>query len=286
MYKRLFLILLILALASMACSININLPVYEITTGELQTEDILVPALAESPAVVTLSFGAGYLKVSPGAGDAVIQGVANYNVKQFKPQVTVEGKQVRISTGDLEITGLPRLRDELRNDWDLKVGNGALSLRISAGAYKGEYELGGLSLNELRVADGAAEVKMNFNSLNQVEMSEFRYETGASTVRLSGLANANFRKMTFKSGAGAYTLDFTGKLQQDASVVIESGVSQVTIIVPTGTAARVSVSGLSNVDVNGAWQKTGSVYETPGSGALIDIQIQMGAGNINLRNTP
>ena len=36
-------------------------------------------------------------------------------------------------------------------------------------------------------------------------MALFRYETGASKVKLTGLANANFGTMDFNSGAGDYT---------------------------------------------------------------------------------
>ena len=45
-------------------------------------------------------------------------------------------------------------------------------------------------------------------------MSILRYETGASTVKLNGLANANFGTLIFSGGAGDYTLDFSGDLQR------------------------------------------------------------------------
>lgn len=287
MFKKLSVIILILAVATMACSINFNLPVSEVTTGELQTDEISVPVPATTPVDVTLSFGAGNLRVSAGAEGALISGEANYNVKQFKPEVTITGSQVKIDTGDLEISGFPRITNDIRNDWNLKLGDIPMRLVINAGAYKGEYELGGLSLTNLKVTDGAAEVKMNFASLNLVVMDELRYETGASSVRLNGLANANFRKMNFKSGAGSYTLDFSGTLQQDASVKIESGISQITIIVPKGVAAQLTFNGgISNINAQGDWQKSGNQYENPGSGSQLVIQIEMGAGNIVLVNTP
>jgi len=98
-------------------------------------------------------------------------------------------------------------------------------------AYSGDIELGGLALKSLDVTDGAAEVSMRFSSPNLVEMDRLRYQTGASEVTLHGLANANFTSLIFRSGAGNYILDFSGSLTRDAVATVESGFSQIVIIV-------------------------------------------------------
>jgi len=116
-------------------------------------------------------------------------------------------------------------------------------------------------------------------------MDSFRYETGASKVRLIGLANANFASMSFQSGAGNYYLDFSGDLQQDATVRIRSGLSNVDIVVPEGTSARVSITGgLSNVLVHGTWRQEGDDYVQEGQGPTLTIRVEMGAGNLILSN--
>ena len=89
-----------------------------------------------------------------------------------------------------------------------------MDLTIAAGAYEGNLELGGLALKSLTVKDGASHVDLSFPEPNQTEMSILRYETGASDVKLTGLANANFSTLTFSGGAGNYTLDFSGELQR------------------------------------------------------------------------
>jgi len=53
-------------------------------------------------------------------------------------------------------------------------------------------------------------------------METLRYVTGASNLKLSNLANANFASMIFEAG-GNYSLDFSGELRQDAVVTIEAG---------------------------------------------------------------
>jgi hypothetical protein len=287
--KPIFIAILVLALASMACSISINLPVTQVKTGPTETEEINVPLPADSGTVtdLTLSFGAGTFDLAPGADNALVSGTATYNVMDFKPKTTINGNSVQIKTGNLEINGIPSFRGNQKNAWDLKLGDTPLQLTINAGAYKGNFELGGLALKYLKIGDGASDVKVNFSEANKVEMNSLRYETGASTVSLSGLANANFSSMTFKGGAGTYTLDFSGELQRDADVSIESGVSTVTVSVPEGVSARLSFKGgLTNVHTRGSWEQSGRDYVQSGSGPTITFHVNMGVGNLELTNQP
>ena len=283
--KSFFVAVLVLALVTMACGININLPIRDIKTGPTQTDPINIPAPGSGVANVTLNFGAGELRLAPGAEDALVTGTATYNVADLKPEIITDDNNIRIETGDLEIRGIPNFQRDVRNEWDLQFGETTMDLRINAGAYQGRFELGGLSIRSLVVGDGAADVELDFSEPNQVEMDALRYETGASNVELSGLANANFGSMVFRSGAGDYTLDFSGELQRDASVDIQSGISQVRIIVPEGTSARVNFTGgLSNVNSQDAWQQNGNDYTLSGSGPTLTINVDMGAGNLELRN--
>jgi hypothetical protein len=159
-----------------------------------------------------------------------------------------------------------------------------MRLTINAGAYQGRMELGGLALKSLEVSDGAADVRLEFSDPNTVEMETLRYTTGASNVELSGLANANFTSMIFRSGAGDYTLDFSGELQRDAVATVESGISQLTIIIPEGTAARVIFKGgFANVSASSDWSRSGDAYVLEADGPVLTINVDMGAGNLDLR---
>jgi hypothetical protein len=133
------------------------------------------------------------------------------------------------------------------------------------------------------VKDGAAHVDLNFSQPNKADMSLFRYETGASNVKLTGLANANFNSMTFSSGAGDYTLDFTGTLKRDATVTVSSGLSNLIVVVPTGVNAQVTVEGgLANVSAGSGWSQNGNIYSQAGSGPTLTFIIKTGAGNLTL----
>ncbi len=276
-----------LVLATMACGISFNLPVSDVKTGPTQTEEINVALPSDTSTAVdlSLSFGAGVLKLAPGAEDALVTGTATFNVADLKPVVKKDDSTVSIETGDFQLRGFPNFKGKFKNTWDLTLGTVPMNLTINAGAYQGRMELGGLSLQSLKVSDGAADVELSFSEPNEVPMDTMRYDTGASQVKLLALANANVDTLVFKGGAGDYTLDFSGELSRDLNVTIDSGISSVKVIVPQGVSARLFFDGgLSNVDINGSWEKSGNQYTLSGSGPVITINVNLGAGNLVLSN--
>ena len=278
MLRNLILFIAILALASMACGFNIpKAP----EPGPEVTDEISVKNPDADDISLNLSFGAGKIKLSSGA-DQLVDGTAVYNYSAFKPDVNIDGGKVAIQMSKVDFKTFPSFKD-LKNEWDLKLGDTPMDLKIEAGAYEGNFDFGGLALKNLSIKDGAANVILAFSEANQSEMSTFVYETGASDVKMSGLANANFSLMDFSSGAGDYTLDFSGELQRDASIKISSGLSNIIIVVPEGVNAIVTVdSGASNVNAGSSWSLNGNTYEQKGEGPTLTFVIEVGAGNITL----
>ncbi len=285
---KFFIPFLVLTLVTMACGIHIDLPVTQVKTGPTVTDQITAPAPASASTVtdLTLSFGAGKITLNPGAESAsLISGTATYNVPDFKPVMKVDGNSVTLEQGNLELKGIPKFGENIKNEWDLKLGATPLNLKVNGGAYQADYELGGLAIQQLDVSDGAADVRLSFSQPNTAEMSHLRYSTGASNVTITGLANANAADMQFTSGAGNYELEFSGQLKRDVNVTIESGLSTVKIIVPKGVSATVETQGgLSTVNSRDDWQKNGSTYSVSGSGPTIRITIKMAAGTLDLSN--
>jgi hypothetical protein len=268
--------ILVLALASIACGFSIDLPERQKAGPEVK-ESITVANPKSDETRLTLSFGAGKLNVSPGAQN-LVDGTVVYNVKELKPEIQKNGNNIEIKQGDFHT--LPPF-DDLKNDWDLKVSDTPLDLTVQAGAYEGHLELGGLSLRSLTVKDGASHVEVSFLEPNQTEMALLRYETGASDVKLTGLANANFSTLTFSGGAGNYTLDFSGELQRDATVTVDSGLGNLTLIVPDDTRAVVTVEGAAvNISAGSGWTQNGQKYAQRGPDPSLTILVKMAAGNL------
>ena len=280
MFPKIFAFVTALALAALACGVQINPPA---TPGPEVTETINVPVPKGGDVSLRLEFGAGKLTLAPGAADALVEGTATYNIPDLKPDIQTSGSRVTMSVGRYQAQNFPRFNN-LKNVWDLRLGAAAMDLTIAAGAYEADYDFGGLALTNLTVQDGASDVELAFSSPNQAEMSALRYETGASTVKLSGLSNANFSTMIFQGGAGNYTLDFSGEAQREAAISVETGVSNLTLIVPDGVNAKLTVEGgLSNVTSGSGWNKDGNTYTHTGDGPLLTFVIEIGAGNLILK---
>src|SRR3989304_2761371 len=109
--QSIFILVLMIALVTLACGVTINLPITEVKTGPIVTEDISVPGFSgeSDVAEVRLVFGAGELNLSPGSREALISGQARYNVNGLKPQVRAQGEDIEIRTGDLELNTTQRL---------------------------------------------------------------------------------------------------------------------------------------------------------------------------------
>jgi hypothetical protein len=283
MIRKLVPVLLILVLGLTACGFHVSLPIITITPGPTVIDQINVslPPDVSKTVDLSLAFGAGTLKVQPGA-DSLVSGTATYNIADFKPTVIANGSTVRIEQGNWRLTGIPDFSN-IKNEWDLSLGNVPLDLSIEAGAYQAEYQFGGLALINLTIKDGASDTKLDFSSPNTAEMNLLRYETGASNVSLTGLANANFASLEFASGAGNYTLDFSGVLKRNGSVHIQTGVSNMTLVIPSGIPAQITTEGgLSNVTNDSGWAKNGIVYTQEGSGPQLTIVVEIGAGNLTI----
>jgi hypothetical protein len=221
----------------------------------------------------------------PNPGGDLITGTVSYNVTDFKPEVVVDDVGVTVKQGNFKLNAVPTIDETIKNEWNLAIKNHPIELNIKAGAYSGDFEFGGLALSNLSISDGAATVKLRFSTPNTTSMNALRYETGGSNISMDKLANANFQTMIFQSGAGNYNLDFSGLLQQNASVFIETGLSRMVISVPDGVPAEVNFEGpLSKVLTSGDWQQSGDDYFLDGQGPRLTFFIETKAGTVTLQN--
>jgi hypothetical protein len=282
--------ILVLTLATLACSIDVNLDLPEINTmetGPTITEDILVPLPDGSePYDFEILFGAGKLFLNPGAEQGLAEGTATYNVKELNPQIQDRNGGVRLQQGDGRFDFLPNFGRELEMEWDLQLANVPMNLVLNGGANQTEAELGGLSLVSLEINQGAADAEFRFSAPNQVVMENLEINAGAANMNFYGLAFTNLSDdLHFRGGAGNYTLDFSGDLLRDLDVRIEAGLGNVNIVVPEGVKATLTMEGtLTNVNTSGTWEKSDDTYSTAGDGFEINIRVSMGAGNLDLEN--
>jgi hypothetical protein len=236
---RKYIVLAVLAVLLLSACNGVSIS--ETPVGPVQTENISVPAPDADTATVNLKFGASdSFQLRPGA-EGLVEGTVRYNVEQLRPTVTINGDAVTIDQTNKSLN----LSNKLRNEWNLRLSKAVpLSLNVDAGAYRGSYDLGGLRLRALNVSQGAAESTYNFGEPNPEAMERLSFSSGAASVELKNLANANAAAMSFEVGAGSYTLDFGGALARSVTVDVEAGTSNLTIRVPRGTPARIKLDGV------------------------------------------
>ena len=285
--KKAFAISFVVLVTALACSVQVTLPDSEITTGPTVQEEVNIPAIGEDVThSLRLEMGAARVELSPGAGSALVEGVIAYNVEELKPEVIINEHNVEIKQGDFDfdVFFIPRI-DDLENHWDLRLGAFPLDLEINIGATESDFELGGLAIQDLSIFGGASDIRLAFSEPNLIDMETLLINIGAADFRAEGLANANFSEMEFEGGAGGYSLDFSGSLQRDASVDINLGLSELVIVVPDDVPVTLRITGgLTNITFHGNWDQSGSTYTPEGEGPALTIDIEMGAGDLSVRN--
>jgi len=239
---------------------------------------------SEQPTQVTLKLGAAEVRADP-RGDTLLEGSITYNVADLEPTVTSGKSWVEIEQ-KVERVGFLGLKD-VQNEWNLHFGTEeTINLEINAGAYDGDWDLGGVPIREMIVNQGASRSSFDFSEPNPEIMDELVFRTGAADLELHNLGNAGFRDMSFEGGASSYRLDFGGELVRDGFVSVKAGVASIVIIIPESTPAQVTVRGLTNVDADRGFERSGGSYVTPAwdndDDARLEIEVDAGLANVEL----
>lgn len=279
MKKPILVVLIALLLAMLACSLQ-NFQLETIDPQIVFVAETLPPDLGQTELVFKMT--GGRFLITPDA-DGLVNGTIKYNVEPWAPEFIRRDGYFEIrQVNPLRLSGLPL--GDAENTWELALSNALpLNLTIEGGASENDFDLTGLQLSRLRIMQGASDTTIRFDVPNPIILEDFRLTTGASSAKLYGLGNANFKSMTMSGGAGNYTLDFSGSLNQAAVVDIKAGVSNITIIIPNGMSAVVNNKGtVSNVNTQGTWLLSDQTYSTLNDGFTLTINLDMSVGNINL----
>jgi hypothetical protein len=280
MNKKILFVIIVLVLASFACSIQ-NVKMRTIETQEVEISEPLPTSDSETELVFKMA--GGKFLIHPGA-QGLVDGTIIYNVEQWEPEFTRRNNAFKITQVDsFRLSGIPA--GDVVNLWDLKLTNTLpLNITITGGASQNEYNFSGLKISQLAITQGASETDIRFDIPNSILMQSFTFSTGASSAEIYGLLNANFEKMSMSAGAGNYKLDFSGFLTHDVHVEIKAGVSNISISVPSDIQVVVNNKGtISNINTSGTWLVSDTIYRTLNDGYTLTIDLNMALGNVNLK---
>ena len=281
MKKQLIIAIITLVMVSLSCTLqNVDMSMDTIETREVLVSEPLPDSLDQ----VALSFQmtGGKFSLHPGAV-GLVDGTIVYNVEQWEPEFTRSTYRYEIEqVNPFNLSGIPT--GDVVNRWDLTLTNALpLDITVEGGASENDFDFSGLQITNLLIRQGASESTIRFQSLNPVVMENFSFTTGASSAKIYGLGNANFERMSMSAGAGDYTLDFSGSLSQNSVVDIKAGISNLTIIIPSGMNAIINNEGtVSNINTQGTWLVMDDSYTTAIEGPQLTVNLDMAVGNINL----
>jgi hypothetical protein len=269
----------VLLLASLACSVS-NIEMKTIDTQVVAISEDLPSNLGQTE--LSFNMTGGTFNLSPGSS-GLVAGRITYNVENWEPQFTRSNNLYEIKqVNPLNVSGIPT--GNTINEWELALSTALpIDLSIEGGASENTFNFTGLQLTNLKIIQGASKTDILFDAPNPQVMDDFSFSTGASSATLTGLGYANFNTMTFSSGAGDYTLDFTGALTHDAAVDIKATISNITIVIPDGMNAAIVNNGtVSNINTEGTWLIKDDTYTTMEDGNLLSIKLDMAVGNVTL----
>ncbi len=116
-----------------------------------------------------------------------------------------------------------------------------LDLDLEFGGTQSVLDLGGMSLQSVRLECGATDASLLFTSPNRVHMRDLDVNVGAADFTATRLANANADQIRVRGGVGSVDLDFSGTWTRDLSVLTRLAVGTLTLRIPSDVGVRLEV---------------------------------------------
>ena len=272
-YYWLILFLILLFIISTALSLEAN---------EIKKETRLISLEKIDSLMIKAKFGVGKLNLNCGEKNT-FEANFQYEKSFLKPNIHYE------TIGE---NGVLNLSQSIKKDinlffpynniWSLKLpSNIPLQLYINTATYSGDINLTNLQIEDFYLTTGASQTNIEFNQPNLIDLENINIKTGASTIKIIGLSNANFDSMDFTGGAGNYTFDFSGNLAKKSKVNINVGAAKVILKIPSAIGTKISFKQfpLAKLNVVGFIKINEQVYVNPEYGKSngeLDIEIKGG----------
>jgi len=255
---------------------------YESMADEENGENRVIPLEEVDSLKMTIKFGAGKLDLISGEEDVF---VGNFQCDKsiLKPNIQYE---ILGETGILNLSQSIKKDLDLpfpyKNSWHLELPSGIpLQLYINTATYSGDIDLTNLQIENFYLNSGAGKTNILFNQPNLINLKNISVKTGASTIKMLGLANANFSEMNFTGGAGIYSFDFSGKLTIKSKVNIDAGAAKIILKIPSTVGTKIMIKRFPAVklDIRGFIKTNDQTYISPEydeAAAELDIEIKGG----------
>jgi hypothetical protein len=275
--------------------INLTVNKIQVTDPITETIAIPVPAEVENPRL-EIEVVANRFDLSSGDPELLAEGAVSYNVSMLKPKISVNGSTIRLghegTASELLLLMVNNfLRNDIMDDWQLRLGTMPMSLLLSTGTAMTNVQLEQYALTDFSITPGAAtEYDLAFLAPNAVDMETFEFSSAlVKRVNVSGLAHARPRNIRFTADSGEFLLDFSGELRNDIKVQLQGSQGDFTLIIPENIPVQVKNAPPPNkvvLDVPDSWgeQAPDRVAQAGQGQKTIFIEVELEAGTVRLRN--
>lgn len=236
---------------------------------------------------VRVQYGAGTLILGTAPAPMLYQMALRYDEESGRPIHYFDSAGHSLTLGlDKQsmrlVRGVHGNRGELRLDLTRQA---PLDLSLDLGAVKGDLDLSGFRLTNLRLSSGAAEIRVRADTLNTAAMQLLEIDVGAASVRLDGVANLNTPKIRASVGVGELTMDFSGEWTQDIDATIDLALGHLDLRVPSDVGIRIEIERfLSGFDKDGFTKRGNAYYSRNYHDAKRHLELKVNAalGNVDI----
>ena len=165
-----------------------------------------------------------------------------------------------------------------------------IDLNSSCKAGEINFDLGGLSLENVDLHLAAGTVRVRFRKPNPIQMSDLSIDGKIGELDLEKLGNSGFQTADISAGIGELSIDLSGSKQidfrQDVNVDVKIGETNLTL--PENRPIKLRINKflfLSQSDIPEEFERHGSYYthgDVKNAKNLIYLRISPGLGTLNI----
>lgn len=234
---------------------------------------------------VNVEYGAGTLRLVPAEQPFLYQVETRYDADRFTPVTDYDAASGRLKVG---VEGRGKVRN-VKDGGRLALAlapDVPLALDLRFGAGEAELNLGNLSLRSVDVSTGASETRIRFDQPNRRAADHVRLESGAASLRATGLGNARAARYSFEGGVGETMLDFSGEWTRSATASVQMGIGSLALRFPRTLGVRITrkSSFLTSFDAPGFTKRGNAYYSSNWDSAphKLSMDIDAALGSINV----
>jgi hypothetical protein len=212
-----------------------------LTAQSWQTLSVERANLPTTDLSVVVRHHSGKFSIKPARDSVRYRATLRYDAQALEPiyNYNADSGSLRLGTRDRQGSSGGRRNSDL----DVSLGAvGTLAIDVQASAAETQLDLSGLPIKNLSVSSGASDTRVRFDRPNPVRMKSLTLSTGAASILVDRLGNANADEIVVRAGVGDIELDMTGTWQHDTELRAEVSVGALTIRVPSDVGVRVETS--------------------------------------------